>query len=140
MVRDFRFNVVSPMAAAAAPVVAIAPPAAATPFPLSLSSLVRLVGNRGHFLHRLCLQLLQILSGPKVVWQRWQERWTLMRIFFSTRSASGLMGDVHSPGSNVKPYFANRARALSSCIEPYAAAVIVTPGLAGLAIFCSVGG
>lgn len=60
-----------------------------------------------------------------------------MRIFFSTRSASGLIGDVHSPGSRVKPYFANNARALSSWIEPYAAAVIATLELAGLAVFSS---
>lgn len=49
------------------------------------------------------------------------------------------MGDVHSPGSSVKPYLANKTRALSSWMAPYAAAVIATLELAGLLVFCSVG-
>ena len=36
-----------------------------------------------------------------------------MRIFFSTLSASALADVVHSLGSRVRPYLANRARALS---------------------------
>lgn len=47
-----------------------------------------------------------------------------IRIFFSTRSASGLIGEVHSPGSKVNPYFANSARALSSKIALLPAAVV----------------
>lgn len=66
-------------------------------------------------MHRRCWQLTQTLSKPKVVWQRWHVRRILIRIGFSTRSTFRLRGDIHSSGSSVNPYFANRARALSCC-------------------------
>ena len=91
-------------------------------------------GYRGHFLQRVWLQLLQVLSAPKVVWQRWQVRWTLIRIFFSTLSALALTGGVHSPGASVSPYFANNARAFSSWIALLAAAVRANRASAGFVL------
>ena len=91
-------------------------------------------GYREHFLQRVCLQLLQVLSAPKVVWQRWQVRCTLIRTFFSTLSASALTGGVHSPGASVKPYFANKASAFSSCILLLAAAVLASLALIGFVL------
>lgn len=126
MVRFLKSNPVS----AATPAVAIA---------LPFDSFGLFVGNLGHHLQRGWLHLLQILSGPKVVSHLWHWRCTRIRIFFSTRSASGLMGVVHSPGSRVKPYFANSARALSSCIAPLVAAVLATLVLSGLVLFGSIG-
>lgn len=91
-------------------------------------------GYRGHFLHRVCLQLLQVLSAPKAVSQRWQVRWTRMRIFFSTLSESALTGGVHSPGASVKPYLANKTRAFSSWTALLAAADRANRALAGFVL------
>lgn len=38
-----------------------------------------------------------------------------MRTCFSTRGAPSVTGVFHSPGSIVRPYLANKARAFSSC-------------------------
>lgn len=83
------------------------------PFASAPSSLLRLAGYRGHFLQRRCSQLTQTLSAPKVVWQRWQVRWTRILMGFSTRRTSDLVVVTHSCGSSVRPYLANRARARS---------------------------
>lgn len=124
MVSDLRFRAVLATAAGAPP----------GPSPLVFGFFTLFGGYRGHFLQRECSQLLQILSAPKVVWQRWQTRWMRIRIFFSTRSASGLIGEVHSPGSKVNPYFANSARALSSRIALLSAAVVASHGLPSLVV------
>ena len=57
-----------------------------------------------------------------------------MRIFFSILSASPLAGGVHSPGASVNPYFANRTRALSSCIALLSAAVLASRALSGFVL------
>ena len=96
--------------------------------PVPWVSLGFLLGNLGHFLQRVCWQLLQIFSEPKVVEQRWQVRCTRRRIFFSTLSASLRTVGVHSPGSSLKPYLAKRARAFSSCNAQHWAAVVASLG------------
>ena len=47
-----------------------------------------------------------------------------MRTDFSTRGAPLIVGVVHSPGSKVRPYLANRIFAFSSCIALVSLAVI----------------
>lgn len=101
-------------------------PAGSLPFPLSSGTLDFFDGYLGHFLHRVCLQFLQIFSDPNVTWQRWHSRWTRRRIFFSTRCASARTGGVQSAGSSLRPYFAKRLRAFSSMRALLAAAVVAS--------------
>lgn len=60
-----------------------------------------------------------------------------MRTCFSTLGNPTVAGTVHSPGSNVKPYLAKRARAFSSWIVWFSLAVMAPLVLlaAGMGLF-----